>query len=83
MAEGKYYAKSSYGRTPQWELWKRSRGGDRRLAKGMSEKTARRTAKLMNEDEAVFDQHIAKQMDEYREVAHPQPLMVVLKDWSD
>ena len=52
----KYYASTSlYGRKGYaWEVWQSSKGGDRRLAANMSEKTARKVARLLNED---YDRH--------------------------
>lgn len=47
-----YYVRNRYTNGLSWEVWKRSRGGDRRLFTGASERTARRVARLLNEDDA-------------------------------
>lgn len=47
-----YYARDDRFARGGWTLWKRcDHGGDRQLAVGMGEQTARRVARLLNEDE--------------------------------
>lgn len=52
--EPKFYVKLGWGhyaKNDVWRVWKRSKGGDRRVADASSERTARLIAKALNVQE--------------------------------